>query len=236
MGVESPNMLFTRYKGATASGLKHVIRRIVGSQSHVDQSPVTHKLNWIWKYSTNATWLLPRGRHWHFSGTSTAISLPQALMPQQQELMSWHHRLYHLPFNRILMLEKHGYLPKILSKLQNKPPLCVACQFGTAHRCPWCTKGKKSGSIQKLDQTKPGDGVSVDQIISTQPGLIPQMAGFLTSKWIWGCTTFVNHVSNYIHVHLMKDFTIIETFLAKLEFEKLCARAVFCFRYTLSSW
>jgi hypothetical protein len=51
------------------------------------------------------------------------------------------------------------------------------------------------------------------------------MAGFLTSKQIWGCTTFVDHVSNYIYVHLMKDFTTNETLLAKLAFEKLCAKA-----------
>jgi hypothetical protein len=60
--------------------------------------------------------------------------------------------------------------------------------------------------------------------ISAQPGLILQMAGFLTSKRIWGCTTFVDHVSDYIYVHLMKDFTIMETLLAKLAFEKLCAK------------
>ncbi len=110
------------------------------------------------------------------------LACPQALTPQQQVLMSWHHCLYHLPFNRILMLAKQGYLPKILLKLQDKLPLCVACQFGTAHQRPWHINGKKSGSIQNLDQTKPGDGVSVDQIISAQPSLIPQMAGFLTSK------------------------------------------------------
>jgi hypothetical protein len=111
------------------------------------------------------------------------LACPRALTPQQQELMSCHHCLYHLPFNRILMLAKRGgYLPKILLKLQDKLPLCVACQFGTAHWCSWPTKGMKSGFIQKPDQTKPGDGVSVDQIISAQPGLIPQMAGFLTSK------------------------------------------------------
>jgi hypothetical protein len=85
-----------------------------------------------------------------------------------------------------------------------------------AHQCPWCTKGKKSGSTQKLDQTKLGDGVSVDQIISAQPGLIPQIAGILTSKRIWECTMFVDHVSNYIYFHLMNDFTIMETLLAKL--------------------
>jgi hypothetical protein len=42
------------------------------------------------------------------------------------------------------------------------------------------------------------------------------MAGFLTSKQIWGCTTFVEHISDYIYVHLMKDFTTIETLLAQL--------------------
>ncbi len=51
------------------------------------------------------------------------------------------------------------------------------------------------------------------------------MAGFLTSKQIWGCTTFVDHISDYIYVHLMKDFTTNETLLAKLGFKKLCAKA-----------
>jgi hypothetical protein len=51
------------------------------------------------------------------------------------------------------------------------------------------------------------------------------MAGFLTSKRIWGCTTFVNHVSDYIYVHLMKDFTTNETLLAKFAFKKLCDKA-----------
>jgi hypothetical protein len=80
------------------------------------------------------------------------------------------------------MLAKCGILPKILLKLQDMLPLCVACQFGIAHQWPWRTNGKKSGSFQKPDQTKPGDGISVDQIRSAQPGQIPQMAGFLISK------------------------------------------------------
>ncbi len=36
---------------------------------------------------------------------------------------------------------------------------------------------------------------------------------------------FVDHVSNYIYVHLMKDFTINEILLAKLALEKLRAKA-----------
>ncbi len=39
------------------------------------------------------------------------------------------------------------------------------------------------------------------------------MAGFLKRKQILGCTTFVDHISNYIYVHLMMDFTTNETYL-----------------------
>ena len=66
-----------------------------------------------------------------------------------------------------------GFLRKRLLGCRNNPPLCVACQFGVAHRRPWRTKGKKSGSIRRLEQTNPGDGVLVDQILSVQPVLIP---------------------------------------------------------------
>jgi hypothetical protein len=51
------------------------------------------------------------------------------------------------------------------------------------------------------------------------------MAGFLTSKRIWGCTTFIDHVSDFIYVHLVKNFTTNETLLAKLAFKKLCSKA-----------
>ena len=66
----------------------------------------------------------------------------------------------------------------------------------------------------------PGDGVSVDQIVSAQPGLIPQMSGFLTSKRLWGATTFVDHGSDYVYVHLMRDLTLNEKLLAKEAMEK----------------
>ena len=84
-----------------------------------------------------------------------------------------------------------------------------------AGRRPWRTKGKKSGKIIGPEEKEPGDGTSIDQIVSAQPGLISQMSGFLTNKRIWGTTTFVDHVSNYIYVNLMRDFTLKETLLAK---------------------
>ena len=60
------------------------------------------------------------------------------------------------------------------------------------------------------------------QIVSAQPGLIPQMAGFLTNERLWGTTTFVDHVSDFVYVHLMKNnFTLEETLKAKRAYEKL---------------
>jgi len=51
------------------------------------------------------------------------------------------------------------------------------------------------------------------------------MAGFLTSQRLWGCTTFVDHVSDYVYVHLMRDMTLDETLLAKSAWEKVMAQA-----------
>ena len=60
----------------------------------------------------------------------------------------------------------------------------------------------------------------MDQWVSAQPGLIPQMAGFLTNLQIWGATVFVDHFSDYVYVALMQDLRLDETLLAKSAFER----------------
>jgi len=68
-----------------------------------------------------------------------------------------------------------GIPTKKLLKCRDTAPLCVACQFGDVHIRPWHHKhkGRKAGSIHQVDQTEPADGVSVDQLVSAQPGLVP---------------------------------------------------------------
>ena len=97
------------YKGATANGLKHVIRRIGGSQSNIDQSHLsfTNQIG----FESIPQMPLDYCKEVGIGITqeqAQQLACPQALTPQQQELMSWHHCLYHLPFNKILMLAKHG--------------------------------------------------------------------------------------------------------------------------------
>ena len=134
------------------------------------------------------------------------------------------------PISSAIQQDIHACERRVLAKtatsmLRLTAFVCCACQFDQAHRRPWHVKGKKSRSTRKPEHKEPGDGVSVDQIISAQPGLIPQMSGFLTNKQIWGCTTFVDHVSNFVYIHLMRDFTLSETLFAKTAWEKLLAQA-----------
>jgi hypothetical protein len=153
------------------------------------------------------------------------LAYPRVLTPSQQELLSWHNRLYHLPFNCLIQLAHWWVLPCFILGCEDKPPLCVVCQFGQAHRRPWHTKGKDSGSIHCPTETEPGDGTSVNQIVSAQPGLIPQMSGFPTSDCIWGTTSFCDHTSDFVWVHLMRNFTLEETLRAKRAYEKILKQA-----------
>ena len=51
------------------------------------------------------------------------------------------------------------------------------------------------------------------------------MYGFLTKKRLWGATKFVDHVSDFVYVHLMRDLSLANTLLAKEAMEKVMAQA-----------
>ena len=46
------------------------------------------------------------------------------------------------------------------------------------------------------------------------------MPGFLKNQRIWGVTTFVNHVSDFVYVQLMRDLSLAEPFLENSATEK----------------
>ena len=147
------------------------------------------------------------------------IAHPTILDDAQRELMQLHCKLNHMPFPALIVMAEKGQIKKSLAKLKERVPICMSCTFGMSHRRPWRTKGTP-GSIRKEDETEPGDCVSMDQLVSAQPGLIPQMSGFLTNMRIWGSTVFVDHVSDYVYVALMRNLTLDETLLAKTSFER----------------
>jgi hypothetical protein len=146
--------------------------------------------------------------------------VPLAAADDQAELMRWHYRLGHASFASLKQMAKQGDIPKKLAKVP--PPKCAGCLFGAMTKLPW--RGKESASSHEVFvATKPGECVSVDQMVSTQVGFYAQLKGKLTVQRYRGATIFVDHYSRLRFVHLMRDSTSAETIKAKRAFEQFAA-------------
>ena len=140
----------------------------------------------------------------------------QATTPQAK-LLAWHYRLGHLPFGKIQQLAKRGDLPAAIATCPI--PKCAACLYGKATRRPWRTRAPVNAMLVP-PVVAPGSVVSVDQMVSAIPGLIPQMKGFITYKRYEIATIFVDHFSGLSFVHLQKGSSASETIEAKHAFER----------------
>lgn len=135
-------------------------------------------------------------------------------------MMSYHNKLHHLPFPELIILVGKGQIPKRLTTLKGHTPICVACIFGSAHKQSWRTKSKTKHPIRKESDNEPGARISMDQIVSAEPGLIPQMSGGLTNLWVTGAAVFVDHFSGHVFVCLMQNLTLTKTLLGKAPYER----------------
>jgi hypothetical protein len=72
--------------------------------------------------------------------------------------------------------------------------------------------------------TKPGECVSVNQMMSTKVGFCAQLKGKLNKKHYKCTTVFVNHYSCLHFVHLQLDNGSAKTLAAKLAFEQYVAK------------
>jgi hypothetical protein len=120
--------------------------------------------------------------------------------------------IHHTPFPKLITMAE---------ALKGCCPICVACLFGIAHKCLWQSKSKQKHPTCRPTDNAPGKKASLDQMVSTQPGLIPQMSGHLTLA----ATIFVDHFSDHVYVYLMKDLMLSETLLAKHAYEKFSSIA-----------
>ena len=125
------------------------------------------------------------------------VAQPKKLSPPKQRLLIWHKRLSHFPKKNIFQLVDQGILPSEFVQLKVNRPICASCTFGQAHGKDWRTHGKKSTITKDTDNTH-GKGTSTDQLVSGQPGLIPQIGGYLTAAIIWAANVFVDHFSNLV--------------------------------------
>jgi len=115
-------------------------------------------------------------------------------------------------------LSDKGILPASFSKMHSVP-ICPSCAIGGSKRKAWRTKDGH-GSIRKADHSTPGKLVCVDQMVSSQPGLVPQSSGYLTASRIWACTIFLDVFSGYGYGFMIRDTYLNQTILAKQTFER----------------
>ena len=140
---------------------------------------------------------------------------PTSLNPHD-ELLRWHYRMGHLPFDQIKQLAQMEQLPKRL--LTVKKPFFAACQYGKMTKRPWRVKGGNKHATKTA--TQQGEVVSVDQLESNSPGLIAQLKGKLTRQRYKYATIFVDQFSGYTFVFLQRRLTSEETVQAKHAFER----------------
>ena len=95
--------------------------------------------------------------------------------------------------------------------------------FLISRRRKLITKGNKLGSIIKDTDNKAGYGVSVDQLQSDQPELVPQFSGKLTSARIWSVKLMVNHFSDLTYVNLIGSTIQEDSLVVKFSFQTWAA-------------
>ncbi len=133
------------------------------------------------------------------------------------EMLQYHHRFGHISFRKLTEMAKLGIIPKRLAKCAT--PTCSACLYAKAIRKPW--RSRTSPNIDEATKPKrPGECVSVDQLVSPTPGLIAQMSGFLTMKRYRYATVYVDQASRLSFVWLQKTATAEETLEGKTAFEQ----------------
>lgn len=89
--------------------------------------------------------------------------------------------------------------------------------YAKAMRRPW--KGENRVDYEEIKYSKPGEMVSVDQLVSPSPGFIAQMTGKLTISRYKYATVYVDHASRLGYIYLQRTADADETVQGKLAFE-----------------
>ena len=133
--------------------------------------------------------------------------------------MVWHYRSGHIPITKMFDLCKCGYLHRRFLDLTDQNIICHSCFFGKCKRKPWRTKGPP-GYLRSDEDNFPGAKVSVDHVISVQPGLVPRMDGCHTKDRIIGACVFLDDCTRYSYTHLQTSIDGDQTLKAKQGFEQ----------------
>jgi hypothetical protein len=152
------------------------------------------------------------------SSEGVKISIPQTreTMPKtMQDMMKMHQKMNHIPFEKIKELARQGAMDKAFAKCDT--PICVSCQYSKMIKRPW--RNKSRNDYKSKTTPKPGEVVSVDQMVSSTHGFVAQMTGILTKARYKYATVYVDQGSRLGYVYLQTTATAEETIKGKIAFE-----------------
>ena len=204
----------------------------------VSTSPMVQPATTFWRFlttkkkpkTTTPATTLPTARTTDFNldGPTTNDAPKPVVIEEEEErqplsdsqlMIQYHHQFGHVSFEKLRSMAKQNIIPRRLAKVQT--PMCTACCFAKATRRQWRDKRRKDWTNKK-QATRPGQIISVDQLVSPSPGFIAQMTGILTKQRYKYATVYVDQYSGLSYVYLQKTATAEETILGKKAFEAYC--------------
>ena len=108
-------------------------------------------------------------------GFAPPTSNQPAEPPSQSEaadaalLLRYHYRYVHISFRRLNKMTEQGVITRHLKDIPT--PACLACHYAKSTKRPWRHKSQKQYKPPPSN-TKPGEVVSADQMVSPTPGII----------------------------------------------------------------
>ena len=143
---------------------------------------------------------------------------PKPMNTLAQLWLSWHSIIFkHPPMNEILKLAEFSIIPKEHLYFKNKlAPFCISCAFGTVNKKPSRNNKGRSHTIRSKKDDALRKCVSMDQLISSQPGMIPKFDEHIRREKVWAASVAVDHFTNIIKVCLMETTSRANTLEAKL--------------------
>ena len=132
------------------------------------------------------------------------------------EMLWIHYKYAYTPLNFHQAISTNYVLPK---RLYDCPfPICTAFIYGKAIKCPYNTK-----TARYINEYKPvasvGNCVSICVLVSSNPGLIVQMYGFIMCQCFHYSCVFLDNHSDFAYVHLLKSQTGDEALETKKSFD-----------------
>ena len=127
----------------------------------------------------------------------------------------------HASHDNIISLAREGKIDRRILKVK-KAPTCPSCLFGRVYKRLWRTT-KKYSHISK-EGLNPGEEVSIDQVVMSHPGMVPQSHRKLTTRKYVSSQICTDHHIKAKHVFYMQDFTTTEIIEGKREYKRFIER------------